>query len=252
MNKDSEENATRKSVPFLLKDDTKSLASQLPFDLLKKFSQFRNAFDPKGWDMATLNIADHPILFMGLYVFEETGVASLFQLDPELLVQFLVSIELHYHDENPYHNKFHGADVLQASFYLATVMERHGQSFSNLELLALVFAATVHDVDHPGLNNNFMEATEDPLAILYNNQAVLENHHSCLAFKLHEKYPVCSKLSRSDYKRFRDNAVALVLSTDFHFHFPFLTEFKGTVSNHVMLKITIFPDFTLHPHHSSP
>lgn len=38
-------------------------------------------------------------------------------------------------------------------------------------------AALSHDVDHPGLNNGFLVNTLDEMALLYNDQSVLENHH---------------------------------------------------------------------------
>ena len=56
--------------------------------------------------------------------------------------------------------------------------------FTQLEVLAALVAAVIHDVDHPGRNNQFLVVTEDPLAILYNDESVLENHHLALAFEL--------------------------------------------------------------------
>ena len=44
--------------------------------------------------------------------------------------------------------------------------------------------ALVHDVGHPGLNNNYQIMTNSPLAVRYNDRSVLENHHCSLAFTL--------------------------------------------------------------------
>jgi len=33
----------------------------------------------------------------------------------------------------------------------------------------------IHDFKHPGVNNKFMVASSDPVAIRYNDAAVLEN-----------------------------------------------------------------------------
>ena len=55
--------------------------------------------------------------------------------------------------------------------------------FTDLEVLAALIAAAIHDVDHPGLNNQFLSITGNSLAILYNDYAVLENHHLATAFK---------------------------------------------------------------------
>lgn len=38
---------------------------------------------------------------------------------------------------------------------------------SGLERLSCLLAAVCHDVDHPGLNQMFLVATDNPLAVLY-------------------------------------------------------------------------------------
>jgi hypothetical protein len=42
----------------------------------------------------------------------------------------------------------------------------------------------VHDLGHPGLNNDFLIATNDSLAVRYNDRAPLENHHAASLFEL--------------------------------------------------------------------
>merc|ERR1712066_651087 len=50
--------------------------------------------------------------------------------------------------------------------------------------LALFVAALTHDVDHPGNNNALEVATKSPLAVKYNDTAVLENHHIALGLEI--------------------------------------------------------------------
>ena len=67
----------------------------------------------------------------------------------------------------------------------------HFQSvFTPLEVMAAIFSAAIHDVDHPGLTNQYLINTSSELALMYNDESVLENHHLAVAFKILQ-YPEC-------------------------------------------------------------
>jgi len=53
-----------------------------------------------------------------------------------------------------------------------------------LEYLAILTAACVHDFKHPGVNNTFLVKTHNPIAIRFNDLSVLENYHVSEAFKV--------------------------------------------------------------------
>jgi hypothetical protein len=56
-----------------------------------------------------------------------------------------------------------------------------------LDMAALFIASAAHDVDHPGNNNVFEIKTRSKLGILYNDQSVLENHHTATLFFILEE-----------------------------------------------------------------
>lgn len=54
--------------------------------------------------------------------------------------------------------------------------------FGKTGTAAFLYAALMHDVDHTGRNNMFEINSASKLAIRYNDDSVLENHHSARAF----------------------------------------------------------------------
>lgn len=72
----------------------------------------------------------------------------------------------------------HVASVLQMTHMLMVhggVLKSKGAD--RLTLLASYIAALIHDFEHSGVNNDFLIKTQDELAVTYNLQSPLENHH---------------------------------------------------------------------------
>ena len=123
--------------------------------------------------------------------------------------------------------------------------------------LAALIAAAIHDLDHPGVSNTFLIKTKHPLAILYNDQSPLENHHlaagtHCYFILLEEKkklftFSFCfiyflafriifekdcnifSHLSHEEQDQVRAVMIDLVLATDMARHFPFVANFNAKI-----------------------
>ncbi|ROT82369.1 putative calcium/calmodulin-dependent 3 [Penaeus vannamei] len=87
---------------------------------------------------------------------------------------------------------------------------------NDVEILATLMAALIHDYEHTGTTNNFHVMSGSETAILYNDRAVLENHHICAAFRLlrGEDHNVLVNLSREEYREFRSLVIEMVLATD--------------------------------------
>ncbi|KRZ10493.1 putative 3',5'-cyclic phosphodiesterase pde-3 [Trichinella zimbabwensis] len=180
------------------------------------------------------------ILSMMAYkAFERTNLLKTFQIDLHKFFNFFHAIEEGYRDL-PYHNRVHASDVLHACFYLTThwvPAYAHASSgfvslFSAVELMALYTAAAIHDHDHPGRNNAFLIATQDPKAIFYNDRSVLENHHISSAWQIlmRDENFFIENLNNSEYKRFRHFVIETVLATDLKFHFDILMNFTDKIS----------------------
>ena len=114
--------------------------------------------------------------------------------------------------------------------------------------MAALFAAAIHDVDHPGLTNQFlintskilnllnlyfsnvyinlninhiiqlyiefnMSITGSELALMYNDESVLENHHLAVAFKLlqNQDCDIFANLSKKQRQTFRKMVIDMVI-----------------------------------------
>lgn len=168
---------------------------------------------------------------------EALSIAGCFVMDKYSLLQetgmhklnwehFIRRISMGYLSSNPYHCALHGADVMQTALWL--LMPRGGNlkevvQLENLDVFSLLFAACIHDYEHPGTNNTFLTKTGHKLAVIYNDHNVLEMHHVAATYKLihetpKEKY-LFKDVADSDYSRIREIAVSTVLATDITNHF---------------------------------
>lgn len=89
-----------------------------------------------------------------------------------------------------------------------------------MEHFGAVVAALSHDVDHPGLSNGFLVNSKDEMALLYNDQSVLENHHVAQTFMLlrEEELDILGHFQTADYRKIREIIIKMVLSTDMAVH----------------------------------
>lgn len=90
----------------------------------------------------------------------------------------------------------------------------------DLEILAILFAAACHDVEHTGTTNDFHKDTKSDLAQLYSNVSVLENHHLETTWNtLGQKDCNMLNLSDSQLKYFKELVHEMILHTDLAKHF---------------------------------
>ncbi|KAI8822980.1 uncharacterized protein EV422DRAFT_386969 [Fimicolochytrium jonesii] len=172
-----------------------------------------------------------PLYFLGVHLLHHWGLVQHFSLDEMKLRAFFQEIEASYHPL-PYHNSSHGADVLQTSNMLLLSDPKMAANFTKLEVFAACIASAVHDVDHPGLNNNFLVQSSHPLAIFYNDMSVLEFHHSAKAFEIARRPEtnVFVGLSNEQYREARKLIISMVAATDMSQHFHYINKLKGKIA----------------------
>ncbi|KAM3850025.1 dual specificity calcium/calmodulin-dependent 3',5'-cyclic nucleotide phosphodiesterase 1A-like [Diretmus argenteus] len=159
-------------------------------------------------------------------------ILSLYKQTLKSLVQFVEALESGYSKHgNPYHNLIHAADVTQTAHYL---MLHTGLMhwLSELEILAMVFAAAIHDFEHTGTTNNFHIQTRSEVATLYNDRSVLENHHVSAAYRLmaEDDMNILANLNKDDWRELRALVIEMVMSTDMSCHFQQIKTMKNALA----------------------
>jgi len=131
---------------------------------------------------------------------------------------------------NPFHSFRHAVDVTICCGCLVRMIQAtYKEVLADPQVVvALLVGAMFHDTDHPGVMNGFLIATRHPLALLYNNQSVLENHHCSTALSLLERPELNFLVNLPDVNQqeIKRHMIACVLATDVTTHMKFLKEFK--------------------------
>nr|XP_046259913.1 calcium/calmodulin-dependent 3',5'-cyclic nucleotide phosphodiesterase 1A-like isoform X2 [Scatophagus argus] len=194
---------------------------------LKEVDQW--SFDVFSFHEAT---GDHALKFLVYDLLTRYDLINRFRIPVQALVQFVEALENGYSKhKNPYHNLIHAADVTQTAHFL---MLHTGLMhwLSELEILAMVFAAAIHDFEHTGTTNNFHIHTRSEVAILYNDRSVLENHHVSAAYRLmaEEDMNILVNLNKEDWRELRALVIEMVMSTDMSCHFQQIKTMRNALT----------------------
>lgn len=171
----------------------------------------------------------HSLTAITYTILKNRGLLKAFEIPSGALITYLLHLEHHYRD-NPYHNQIHGGDVAQSTNVLISCPSLTGV-FSELEVLSAIFASAVHDVDHPGFTNQYLINSNSELAIMYNDESVLEQHHLAVAFKLLQdsNCDFLVGLTKKQRQMFRKISIEMVLATDMSKHMSLLADLKTMV-----------------------
>ncbi|XP_077050325.1 high affinity cAMP-specific and IBMX-insensitive 3',5'-cyclic phosphodiesterase 8B isoform X1 [Siphateles boraxobius] len=211
------------------------LAVPVPLnDIPPSIAELLNEEECWEFNILELEAATHkrPLSYLGLKIFSAFGVCEFLNCTEATLRSWLQVIEANYHASNSYHNSSHAADVLHATAYFLR-KDRVKGSLDQLDEVAALLAATVHDVDHPGRTNSFLCNAGSELAILYNDTAVLESHHAALAFQLTVRDSKCNifkNMERTQFRTLRQAIIDMVLATEMTRHFEHVNKFVNSIN----------------------
>uniref|UniRef100_A0A8C7W2Z1 Phosphodiesterase n=1 Tax=Oncorhynchus mykiss TaxID=8022 RepID=A0A8C7W2Z1_ONCMY len=190
--------------------------------------------DINRWGLDIFKIAEYsgnrPLTVVMYSIFQERELLKNFKIPADTFVTFMMTLEDHYHTDVAYHNNIHAADVVQSTHILLSTPALEAV-FTDLEIMAALFSSAIHDVDHPGVSNQFLINTNSELALMYNDASVLENHHLAVGFKLlqEDNCDIFQSLSKKQGQSLRKMVIDMVLATDMSKHMNFLADLKTMV-----------------------
>ena len=163
-------------------------------------------------------------------IFQWEGSARKVGVKQDTLRLFTHRVAQHYR-ANPYHSFNHAVDACNTMGWFVTrpVFHKH---LSEWERFLLLVAALVHDVDHPGHDNQWEIKTRSPLARRYNNVSVLENNSVDMTNALLDDPAVniFADLGGKAEQDARKKIAMLVLATDFSRHQDFLDRLDAAIT----------------------
>jgi high affinity cAMP-specific and IBMX-insensitive 3',5'-cyclic phosphodiesterase 8 len=138
-----------------------------------------------------------------------------------------------YREENPFHNFAHAFGVAHTAWSMLqtpTAMDL----LDSTERLSVLLASLAHDLGHPGNTNAFELNTLSPLALTYNDEAVLERHHCFLAFQLLYRDERCNILGglkphSEEMQTIRRTLVHCIMATDMRHHVELVAELERRI-----------------------
>uniref|UniRef100_A0A8C1G7F0 Phosphodiesterase n=1 Tax=Cyprinus carpio TaxID=7962 RepID=A0A8C1G7F0_CYPCA len=189
-------------------------------------------FDKWGVDIFKISAysGNRPLTVAMYTIFQERDLLKSFKIPVDTFITYMMALEENYHSDVAYHNSIHAADVVQSTNVLLSTPALEAV-FTDLEILAAMFASAIHDVDHPGVSNQFLINTNSELALMYNDSSVLENHHLAVGFKLlqEENCDIFQNLTKKQRQSLRKMVIDMVLATDMSKHMNLLADLKTMV-----------------------
>ena len=176
------------------------------------------------WDLDVLEI-ENPIMQVATVFVRKHAFLERYNIAPEVFFRYCALIEQGYVHDNPYHNQFHGADVMNSVHYILEETGLRLGVMNSAQFYGAILAALVHDFKHPGYTNKFLIDTRHAISLRYSDDSVLERMHVAEAYAVaaeNQDADIFASMSKKDYLDMRKVVIDLVLATDLKDHFSFI------------------------------
>lgn len=216
------------------------------------------------WDIVPWEFSAPQLVDMAMEMFENFDLLTRFSVPKTTMRRFLVSVKSQYQDI-PYHSFYHAFTTLHVSFKIVSSqssmalgldlaspstlssaaslalaedadMKTSRPLLEARDLMAIFVSAFCHDMNHNGRTNDFHVRYRTSIAMLYNDQSVLENMHAAACFDTMRRpgHDILEHLDAGAYRLMRKSVIRAILATDMHNH-------AGIVSQlHEKLKVGVF------------
>ncbi|KAJ6242353.1 camp-specific 3' [Anaeramoeba flamelloides] len=172
----------------------------------------------------TFNVFEYSVEQLGeiIYqIFETFQVCETLKINKEKGKKFIQEIRKQYLTTIPYHNFYHAFEVFHSLSTFLYTSDQLKNNYTSEEKVALLIAALCHDLKHPGGSNQKEIEKGSDLALIYNDQSVIENYsisQTFLLMKSNEEANIFSEIEKEKQKKIRKWMIQLILATDPEFH----------------------------------
>ena len=162
---------------------------------------------------------------LGENLFLQEGSCTRLGVEPEKLKNFIQEVGRNYRP-NFYHNYNHAIDTLNTMCWLLS-LPRFAETLSEFDRFLLLVCALVHDVDHPGNDNQWEIKSHSAWARESESPSVIEYHSIVVTKKIlsQEETDILNVFPSSKRAEFLERMENLVLWTDFAQHYDFMRMF---------------------------
>ena len=162
-------------------------------------------------------------------LFRKDGSAKILKINSKVLRAFISEVGRRYKN-NPYHNFQHAVDTTNNMLWLLN-LPTFKKNISPFHRFMLLVSALVHDVEHPGNDNQWELKTNSELARRYKVNSVLEQHSLWVFQEILKKdgMNIFESFEEKELKEAHRLMGELILCTDFSCHSGFIRELSEGV-----------------------